>query len=407
MTSHEVKELLRDRAEQVHFYGDFAPAAISGARKVRTRRALTAAVGAALALAIPFGLVGQGSDGDRGTPATSPGVATATTKVSGPPAVTATARSGAPTAAMPTPYVQQGLLHLGGRTIRVSDPGSSILFFGTLSNGGVVYQVAGPDENLPNFDAGPVTFLDFAGRQLREDSLTEADLDGVGEIVTGVDASGDYVALDPNGRLLRQFAAPELVAPFPTGLGELLGDHVAVNLVGVESYLFLGDIAKDRSFVLRKESGGSPYRGLAVHEGRSLVIQGKWGVNTGVDCKVLLNYRSGERLRDWCDRERAPRGFSPAGDWIFGSYESTPGVWVERTDDGAKILEIRADTAAGDELAGAVAPSPDGSALLVSVNAKDGTTVTTSCAVATGECTVVGDGTSTQDEITLPMNWGR
>jgi hypothetical protein len=308
---------------------------------------------------------------------------------------------------MPTPYVQEGLLRLGERTIRVSDPGRHVLFFGTLSSGGVVYQVAGPDENLPNLDAGPVTFLDSTGRPLGEDSLTEADLDGPGEIVTGVDASGDYVALDPNGQLLRQFATPELVAPFPTDLGELLGDHVAVNLVGVESYLFLGDIATGRSFLLRKESGGSPHRGQAVHEGRSLVIQGKWGIGTGVDCKVLLNYRTGDRLRDWCDRERAPRGFSPAGDWIFGSYESTPGVWVERTDDGAKILEIRAATAAGDELAGPVAPSPDGSALLVAVRAKDGTTVTTSCAVISGECTVVGDGTSTQGEITLPMNWGR
>jgi hypothetical protein len=408
----EVKELLRNQAEQVHLHGDFASSAISGAHRVRARRAVTAAVAGVLAVAIPFGLTRQDAGPDRGAPATS-SMATTPAEVPTRVAVKATARSGAPAGPTPVPYVQQGLLHLGGRAIRVSDPGRHVLFFGTLSNGGVVYQTAGPNPDLPNLDAGPVTFLDSTGRSIREHELVDADVDGLGDTVTGVDTSGVHVAFDVEGLLLGRFVTPDLVSPFPSGLASLVGERVAVSLVGGEPYLWLGDIDTGRSFALQDESGRMGgalqrdlYFGLAVHEGRSLVVQGKRTAG-GYECKVLVDFRSGERLREWCDPERAPAGFSPAGDWMYGTYPNAQGVWVERADDGAPLLEVRSDTAAGDELAGALTPSPNGEAILVSVTAKDGTTVITSCALSSGKCTVLGDGRPGTGEVTLPMNLGR
>ena len=179
----EVRVLLLEQAEQLHVHGDFADAAITGARRIRTRRAVAAVVAGALAIALPFGLAFHGDGARRTDPArrdSTPRVAV----TPAPAQLTALVRSGPPEGPMPIPYIQAGVLQLNGRRVTLpiarDDP---IRFFATLSNGGVVYQVAGPNPDAPDFEVGPVTFLDVNGHTVRRQELAQVDVNGLGDVV--------------------------------------------------------------------------------------------------------------------------------------------------------------------------------------------------------------------------------
>ena len=193
-----------------------------------------------------------------------------------------------------------------------------------------------------------------------------------------------------------------------------LGADLVANLDGHEDPTTrVGSLATGRSAYIsarvgRKSSGNEIY--LTLHDERSLIVEGVVDPHApGAGCKYLANYLTGEQVRSWCDDTR-PIGFSPDGAWVYGEYRGRPGWWVERTDDGARLLEIETDEATGDRFSGEfAAPSPDGSALLVVVAAEDGQTVTTSCSIATGSCEVVSDGVDAPSRglLSLPDNFGR
>jgi len=401
----EVRVLLLEQAEQVTIHGDYAPAAISGARRIRTRRIVTAAVAGALALAVPVGLAARDDGVKRGLPTqTVPAIRQSLTTA--PAAHIVEIRpGGAPEGEIPLPYIQAGVLHLGGRQIPVAvGPKDSLKFMATLSNGGVVYQLAGPNPDLPDLDAGPVTFLGPDGQIVGKHDLTHVDITGAGDIVAGVEPSGARVAVGANGVVLGRFDTATPTAPLAPRLASSLGNHLAVQLIGPEPYLWLGDIATGHSFVLAENPAASEYKSLAVHERGSLVVIGKWGINTGNECKMLINFRTGQHLRSWCDKERAPLGFFPNGEWMFGAYEHRPGLWVERADDGARLLDLEAGSA---DVAGMFgAPTSDGASLLVAIITTDDNTVAASCQVTTGECHAVGDGKPTPvRQFAIPENW--
>ncbi|HKX69350.1 MAG TPA: hypothetical protein VJN29_19210 [Intrasporangium sp.] len=406
MDPTELRQLLHDRAQQVKVHGDFAPAAIAGARRVHAQRAVTAGVAAVLAVAIPFAI----SSRDPGQSPDRPATNTATLAPA-PTPVTAVARVGPPLGPMPLPYIQAGLLHLGGRTVSIPDlRDRRLLLFATLRGGGVVYQVAGPDPALPTLDTGPLTFLDPDGQVVRQQpSVAQADADGRGDRVTAVAESGEFVVFDVNGAVLRRMAA--MGAFQATSRAAELGPDLVANLAGIDNRV--GSLSTGRSAYIatgvgRTSTGeGDP---LTLHDERTLIVDGiVEPTRGGTGCKYLSNYLTGEQVRSWCDDTR-PIGFSPDGAWMYGEYRGRPGWWVERTDDGARLLEIETDEATGDRFSGEfAAPSPDGSALLVVVAAEDGQTVTTSCAIATGSCEVVSDGLDAPSRglLSLPDNYGR
>jgi hypothetical protein len=413
MIPTEVQQLLHERAGHVHVRGDFAETAIAGARRVRTRRAVTAATTAALAVAVSFGLVLRDVGQDRGNPAIRSSESTSRVVLPVPAVKTATARVGAPAGPMPLPYIQAGLLHLGGRTVSIPDlQDGRLQLFAALSNGGVVFQVAGPDPATPSFDPGPLTFLDRDGRVVsQQTALAQADTDGRGDRVTAVADSGELVAFDVTGTVLRRLAA---MGSFQsTAAAQELGADLVANLAGDEEpEIRVGSLDTGRSAYL-DASGAKPEEGLAplaLHDDRTLLVEGVVeSVQRADGCKYLYNYLTGEQVRSWCDDTR-PIGFSPDGSWMYGEYWGRPGVWVARTDDGARLLEIRTDDATEERFIGEfAAPSPDGTALLVVVAAEDGQAVTSSCAIATGECRVLSDGLNAPVTgwLALPDNWGR
>lgn len=410
MIPTEVKQLLHERAGQVHVRGDFAETAIAGARRVRTRRAVTAATTAALAVAVSFGLVLRDVGQDRGNPAIRSSESTSRVVLPVPAVKTATARVGAPAGPMPLPYIQAGLLHLSGRTFSIPDLQDGRLWlFATLSNGGVVFQVAGPDPATPSFDAGPLTFLDRDGRVVsQQTALAQADTDGRGDRVTAMADSGEFVVFDVTGTVLRR------LAPMgdwqATGAAEELGDDLVANLAGHEDPTTrVGSLDTGRTAYIGlsgNRTATSEVSYLTLHDERTLLVEGTRG---GEGCKYLADYRTGKDVRSWCDDTR-PIGFSPDGTWMYGEYWGRPGVWVARTDDGARLLEIQTDDATQERFIGEfAAPSPDGTALLVVVAAEDGQAVTSSCAIATGECRVLSDGPNAPVTgwLALPDNWGR
>jgi len=413
MMPNEVKLLLHERAGRVHVHGDFADTAIAGARRVRTRRAVTAAATAALAVAISFGLAMRDFGPNRGTPATPTSESTSRVALPAPPLKTATVRVGAPAGPMPLPYIQAGVLHLSGRTVRISTgQDDRLLLFGTLSNGGVVYRVAGPDPALPSLDAGPLTFLDRAGQVVTQQSgVAQTDVVGPGDRVTAIADSGELVVFDGGGKVVGRLES--MGASQSTSRAAELGPDLVANLAGHEDPTTrVGSLATGRSAYLavtrgRADAGEAP---LTLHDERALLVQGSVKPAAGgVSCKYLDNYLTGEPLRTWCDDTR-PIGFFPDGDWMYGLYWGRPGVWVARTDDGAPLLEIRTDGATQDRFTEELpAPSPDGTALLVVLAAEDGQTVTSSCAIATGACQVLSDRLEAPGRglLALPDNWGR
>lgn len=414
MIPTDVKALLQERAGHVHVHGDFAEAAVAGARRVRTRRAVTAAVTTAVAIAIPLGfaLKDLGPEGD-GPSALSPN-GTSRAAPTAPAPKTATARVEGPSGPIPVPYLQAGILHLGERTFQVPiGPDDRLRLFATLSNGGIVYQVAGPDPALPSIGTGPLTFLDRDGRVVRQqEGVAQADTDGSGDRVTGIADSGELVVFDATGTVLRRLA-PMGAFQGTSAAAELGGDLVA-NLAGEEDpAIRVGSLVTGRSAyvdVAPGQTGGADAIPLTLHDDRTLTVDGVVEpTKPDGGCKYLSNYLTGEAVRSWCDDTR-PIGFSPDGTWMYGEYRGRPGVWVARTDDGVRLLEIRTDDATQDRFTGEyAAPSPDGTALLVVVAAENGPTVASSCVIATGECRVVADDRSAPVAgwLALPDNWGR
>lgn len=409
MDPREVKVLLLDRAERVHVHGDFTASAVSGARRVRTRRLALGTVAAALAVAVPFGVALRGSVAEHANPAASSPRVSATA-LPAPTLITAVVHGGAPDAPMPLPYVQAGQLHLNGTTVPLKlGPDARLLMFATLSTGGVAYQAAGPDPAAPEFDAGPLTFLDARGQLIAQYDVLHTDTDGPGNVVVGVEPDGERLVLDASGNLIRRLAPVE--EPTVKQVASLGGDLVA-GLAGVETGLWVGSLTTGRSALVAGWYRVADVRhwaiGLALHEGRSLVVQGLFHpTSRDFRCKVLVNYVTGEELRSWCD-DRHPLGFSPDGTWMYGEYLNSANVWVERTDDGGRLLEIRAE--AGTTFAGEFpAPTADGTELVVVMTEADGRTVPVSCTVLTGQCRVVSDGLDdpSTERLSLPDNWGR
>jgi hypothetical protein len=407
MDPAEVRQLLHHRAQQVQVHGDFSNAAITGARHVRTRRAVTATVAAALAVALPIGLASLDRGVDRGGPATS----TVTVKPA-PTVVEAVARVAPAEGAMAVPYIQAGLLHLNGRTFRVPvEEKRQLRLFATLSNGGVAYQGSGPDPAAPGLDTGPLTFLDRNGVVVAQHpDMAQADADGPGDRVTAVAASGEFVVFDVNGSVLRRLAS---LGDFQsTSHAEELGEDLVANLAGHEDPATrIGSLATGRSAYIDISVVGADARAqaLTLHDGRTLYLQGPPDATKGEACKHLTNYLNGKPVRSWCD-DRLPIGFSPDGAWMYGKYYSGPGVWVERTDDGARLLEIRTDDATQDRFTAEYpAPSPDGSALLVVLADQNEETVVSSCTITTGECRVLSDKVEApvRGWLHLPDNLGR
>lgn len=417
MIDTKVRDLLHDRAGHLQVVGDFAEVAIAGAQRVRRRRTLTAAAAATLAVAVPFGMASWDLGWDRESSVTraseSPSPAVVT--LPAPTVKTATARVNTPAGPMPLPYIQASLLHLGGRTVSLPvGQDDQLRLFATLSNGGVVYQLAGPNPAAPDLDAGPLMFLDQEGQVVtQQHGVAQADVVGLGDRVTGVAESGEFVVFDATGAVLRRLSS--LGAFQATSRAAELGPDLVANLAGDEEPTTrVGSLATGRSAYIDASEGRMGAQGeerpLTLHDDRTLLVDGMAQPSQDKNgCKYLYNYGTGEQVRSWCD-DTHPIGFSPDGTWMYGEYRGRPGVWVARTDDGARLLEIRTDDATQDRFTGEyAAPSPDGTALLVVVAAQDGRTVSSSCAIATGACQVVSDGLDapTTGWLALPDNWGR
>lgn len=396
MMPTEVRELLHNRAEQVHLHGDFAQAAILGARMVRRRRAITAVVAGALAIVLPLAWASRDSGVNRGTPATR-----TVTLDQAPAPLMAVARIGPPEGSLSLPYIQAGILHLNGRAIRL--PGGAVdgyQLFRSLSNGGVVYQ--GPlSSQTPPYETAPVNFLDREGRLVTAHELWQADTSNAGDAVFGVDASGYHVVFDVDGRLIRRFASSSWVEG--RGAGSQLGGDLVASSSRETQQLWVGSLATGRS-----ATAVLPGAVLATHDGRSLLVHRDHDRASG-PCWRLVNYLTGQSLRSWCG-DQLPIGFSPSGEWMYGLYfTGPPGFWVDRTDDGARLLDIVADS--GTRVAFSPdlpVPTTDDSALLVVVTAENGRSGITSCSIADGRCTVLTDGLKPPADgpVTLPGNWG-